>query len=74
MNSSQLCSIRERIIYSQKIDARTYVELMQEKNIEKVSIPEAYLGPCQLSMMNFLQLLLRTFSILLFIQEHLHHV
>ena len=61
MNSSQLCSIRERIIYSQKIDARTYVELMQEKNIEKVSIPEAYLGPRQLSMMNFFAIIVKDF-------------
>ena len=45
---------------------------MQKKNIEKVSIPEAYLGPCQLSMMNFFAIIVKDF--LLFIQEHLHHV
>lgn len=34
---------------------------MQEKNIEKVSIPEAYLGPCQLSMMNFFAIIVKDF-------------
>lgn len=34
---------------------------MQEKNIEKVSIPEAYLGPCQSSMMNFFAIIVKDF-------------
>ena len=37
----------------QKHLCKNTAELMQEKNIEKVSIPEAHLGPCQLSMINF---------------------
>ena len=37
----------------QKHLCKNTAELMQEKNIEKVSIPEAHLRPCQLSMINF---------------------
>ena len=34
---------------------------MQEENIEKVSVPEAYLGPCQLSMINLFTKIVKDF-------------
>ena len=58
----------------QKHLCKNTAELVQEKSIEKVSIPEAFLAPCKLSMMNFLLEILRTFSSLLFLQEHLYQM
>ena len=37
----------------QKHLCKNTAELVQEKSIEKVSIPEAFLAHCKLSMMNF---------------------
>ena len=36
--------------------------LMQEKNIEKVSVPEACLRPCQLFMVNFFAKIVKDFE------------
>ena len=34
---------------------------MQEESIEKVSVPEEYLWPCQLSMMKFFEKIVKDF-------------
>ena len=48
-----MCYLRKDYLFQRHLCKNT-AELMQEKNIEKFSVPEAYLGPCELSMMDVL--------------------
>ena len=46
-----MCYSRKDYIFQKPLCKNT-AELLQEENIKKVSAPEAYVGPCQLSMMD----------------------
>ena len=52
VNNSRLCVLPKKGLYIPKHLCKNTGELMQEQNIEKLSILEAYLGPCQFSLMD----------------------
>ena len=46
-----MCYPRKDYIFQKPLFKNT-AELLQEEHIKKVSVPEAYVGRCQLSMMD----------------------
>ena len=46
-----MCYPRKDYIFQKPLCKNT-AELLQEEHIKKVSVPEAYVGRCQLSMMD----------------------
>ena len=49
-------------------------QLMQEEKIEKVSVPEVYLVPCSLSMIDLTVKSFKDFGCILFLREHFHRI
>ena len=45
----------------QKHLCKNTAELLQEENMKKVNVPEAYVGPCQLAMMDLFPKIVKDF-------------
>ena len=45
----------------QKHWCKNTAELLQEENTKKVNVPEAYVGACQLSMMDYFAKIMKDF-------------
>ena len=46
-----MCYIKMDYLFQSHLSKNT-AKLIEEENIKKVSVPEAYLGPCQLPLMD----------------------
>ena len=55
-----MCYSRKNDIFQKHLCKNTS-ELLQEENIKKGSVPEAYVGPCQLSMMDHFAKIVKDF-------------
>ena len=58
----------------QKNLCKNTAEILQEKNMKKVNVPEAYVGPFQLSMMGLCVKIVKDFRRLLFLQKYFHRI
>ena len=68
-----ICYLRTDYLFQRHLCKNT-AQLMQEENIEKVSVPEVYLGPCSLSMMDLFAKIVKDFGRMLFLQKHFHRI
>ena len=55
-----MCYLRKGYLFQRHLCKNTD-ELIQEENIEKFSVPQVYLGPCQLSMIDFFAKMVKDF-------------
>ena len=55
-----MCYLRKGYLFQRHLCKNTD-ELTQEENIDKFSVPQVYLGPCQLSMIDFFAKMVKDF-------------
>ena len=56
-----MCYARKDYIFQKHLCKNT-AELLQEENVKKASVSEAYVGPCQLSMMDLFAKIVKNFQ------------
>ena len=68
-----MCYLRKDYLFQRHL-CKNKAELMQEENIEKMSVLEAYLGPFPLSMMDLFAKIVKDFGRIIFLEEHFHRI
>ena len=68
-----MCYLRTDYLFQRHLCKNT-TQLMQEEKIEKVSVPEVYLVPCSLSMIDLTVKSFKDFGCILFLREHFHRI
>ena len=63
-----MCYLRKGYLFQRHLCKNTD-ELTQEENIDKFSVPQVYLGPCQLTMIDFFAKMVKAFGRILFLKK-----